>query len=291
MLIIDLNYIVISSTAWATKELGAPNVTENVVRHMVLAEILQYKTKFSEYGEVVIALDSASNWRYEVFPYYKSKRQTAQLDFDIKFAKECAKKIGQELIDNFPYKTIKVPRAEADDVIATLVKYARGADGQLRYKRGTSEVMIVSPDKDFKPLQSIPGVRQWSPRLRAEMREPDPLGFLAELIIKGDTGDGVPNIYSPDDHFTLGVRAKAVRARVLEELTECFKKKQPFPEELRENFERNKRLVDLLECVPDDIANATIELYTNYKPAPRMKMLNYFSQHQLIRLSGQIQNF
>lgn len=290
MLIIDPNYIVIASTAWATKELQG-NATENVVRHMVLSEILGYKQKFKQFGEVVIALDSSNNWRYEVFPYYKAKRQEAKLDFDIKFAKACAKVIGQELIEHFPYKTIRVERAEADDVIATLVKYARGADGELRYKRDTSEVMIVSPDKDFKPLQSIPGVYQFSSRLRKEMREPDPIGFLVGLIVKGDTGDGVPNILSPDDHFLRGKRAKPIRSERLAELTEMFKRGEEMPEEIRENFERNRTLVDLISRVPEGIAKATIDQYLNYKPAPRLKLLSYFSQHQLIHLRAQIRNF
>lgn len=290
MLIIDFNYLVIAATANATAEFKE-HVSEKIVRSMVLSDILNIRTKFKSYGEVVIALDSSDNWRYKYFPYYKAKRQTADLKFDIKFAKECAKAIGADLKEYFPYKVLRVDGAEADDIIATLTKYARGADGDLVFRRETSEVMIVSPDKDFKPLQSIRGVKQWSPRLRAEVKEPDPLGFLAQLIIKGDTGDGVPNIYSDDDHFVKGGRQKAVQADVLETLTEAFKRKEEFPEELRKNFTRNKTLVDLLECVPDNIREAVMEQYHKYQPAPKMRLLSYFSQHQLVNLSSQIQHF
>jgi len=34
----------------------------------------------------------------------------------------------------------------------------------------------------------------------------NPGGFLKEHIFKGDTGDGVPNVLSPDNTFTDGLR-------------------------------------------------------------------------------------
>jgi len=48
----------------------------------------------------------------------------------------------------------------------------------------------------------------------------DPSGYLLEHIIKGDRGDGIPNILSPSDVFVTGGRQKPItKKKIVEFLT------------------------------------------------------------------------
>ena len=119
-------------------------VDENMVRHMILNSVRMYRTQFvKDYGELVLAWDSKHYWRRDYFPHYKKNRRKSRAkdgkDWESIF--NCLNKIKQELSDNFPYKNIEVHGAEADDIIATLVK---------TYPE--EKIMIISGDKDFIQL-------------------------------------------------------------------------------------------------------------------------------------------
>ena len=98
---------------------------ENLVRHLVLNNLRYYRSKYHEkYGELVICCDSKHYWRRDYFPNYKANRkkdrEATGLDWNAIFTH--LNLIRDEIKDNFPYKVIDVYGAEADDIIATLVK-------------------------------------------------------------------------------------------------------------------------------------------------------------------------
>ena len=72
---------------------------------------------------VISGETSINYWRKEIFPYYKQNRkksrESSNLDWDSIF--QTLNKIRDEIKENFPYKTIEVMNAEADDIIASLV--------------------------------------------------------------------------------------------------------------------------------------------------------------------------
>ena len=126
-------------------------VKEDMVRHMVLNSLRSYRTKFyKEYGELVICYDGRNYWRKEIFPYYKQNRkksrESSNLDWDSIF--KTLNKIREEIKDNFPYKTIEVMNAEADDIIASLVF-------NMSKNPLPKDVLIISSDKDFFQLQKF----------------------------------------------------------------------------------------------------------------------------------------
>ena len=59
--------------------------------------------------------------------------------------------------------------------------------------------MIVSSDRDFLQLQRFRNVRQFSPLLKKELSVDNPRVYLQNHIIRGDKGDGIPNILSEDN--------------------------------------------------------------------------------------------
>ena len=278
MIFVDFNQVCISNIMQDIK--NNSDIEENLVRHMILSSLLMYKQKFgSEYGELVICCDSPKSWRKEVFPFYKANRKSYRenSDFDWKKIFLILNKIRDELRESFPYRVIEVDGAEADDIIGQFALNAK------------QPVLILSSDKDFIQLQSNPNVKQYSIIQKKYLNGVDPTAYLKEHIIKGDRGDGIPNILSDDDTFVSQKRqSKIIRAR-LESWIEMDP--QEFcNDRMYRNYCRNEQLVSLHKT-PSDIIDKIVDLYKNYKDNGRSKLFNYFVKHKLKNLMEHIQEF
>ena len=264
MIIIDYNAIAISNII--TQKL---DIQEDMIRHMILNSIRMYRKKFqAEYGEIVVATDGQKNWRYDAFPNYKAKRQSSRKEstIDWKEAFRITNLVFDEIDENFPYKTVKVDEVEADDIIAQLVENTQEFGNW-------EKVMIVSGDKDFAQLQRYNNVFQFSPVQKKFIKEDNPRKQLLELVLKGDTSDGVPNVLSPDNSFVDGIRQTPLRQKVIDQLLEDPK---CMGDEVYRNFLRNKKLIDLAES-PEllklDIINKFIK--QGDKTDNKKKVMNY----------------
>lgn len=281
MIIVDLNQVMISTLMMQIGNHKNIKLEEDLVRHMVLNSLRAHKVKFSaEYGEMVIACDDKNYWRKQVYPYYKAnrkkEREASELDWNTLF--ESLNRIRQELKDYFPYKVIQVDHAEADDIIAVLVKEYH-SQGKL---------LILSGDKDFGQLQKYPNVTQYSPVLKKYISCTNPDLFLKEHILKGDSSDGVPNFLSEDNVFVMGIRQSPVTSKKLAGWI-LQEPEQFCNEAMLRNYKRNQRLIDL-EFVPDEIKTQTLEQY-NTQIKDRSKLFNYFIQYQLKNLMEHINEF
>ncbi len=281
MIIVDLNQVMISTLMMQIGNHKNIKLEEDLVRHMVLNSLRAHKVKFSaEYGEMVIACDDKNYWRKQVFPYYKAnrkkEREASELDWNTLF--ESLNNIRQELKDYFPYKVIQIEHAEADDIIAVLVK---------EYNH-LGKILILSGDKDFGQLQKYPNVTQYSPVLKKYISCTNPDLFLKEHILKGDSSDGIPNFLSEDNVFVMGIRQSPVTSKKLAGWI-LQEPEQFCNEAMLRNYKRNQRLIDL-EFVPDDIKTQTLEQY-NTQIKDRSKLFNYFIQYQLKNLMEHINEF
>jgi len=250
MILIDYNGIAIGTIVM--EKLA---VEENLIRHVILNRIRMYRKKFKQqYGEVVVVADSKRNWRYDVYPQYKFKCKDARKESTIDWQEvfSITNLVREELADNFPYKVLQVEGCEADDIISTLVENTQ--------EFGNYEpVMIVSSDKDFVQLQRFDNVKQFSPSLKKFYTENNPRTQLAELILKGDQADGIPNVLSADNCFTDGIRQTTLRQKAIDQLMEDPK---ALGEEVYRNYMRNKKLIDLSETpgsLKQEIINSFIE--------------------------------
>jgi 5'-3' exonuclease len=248
MILIDYNAIAISNVVAMKMD-----PEENMVRHMILNSIRMHRVKNkAEYGEIVICCDGFKNWRKEAFPQYKHKRKDARkeskMDWNELF--RITNLVQQELKDNFPYKVVDVETCEADDVIGVLVE-------QTQEFGQNENVMIISGDKDFAQLQKYGNVAQYSPVQKKFIKTDTPRKQLMELILKGDTSDGVPNVLSGDNCFVEGIRQTPLRKNILEELIKDPKSRG---EEVYRNYLRNKKLIDLSET-PESIKKDIIYKY------------------------------
>ena len=281
MIIVDLNQVMISTLMMQIGNHKNIKLEEDLVRHMVLNSLRAHKVKFSaEYGEMVIACDDKNYWRKQVYPYYKAnrkkEREASELDWNTLF--ESLNRIRQELKDYFPYKVIQVDHAEADDIIAVLVKEYHSQN----------KLLILSGDKDFGQLQKYPNVTQYSPVLKKYISCTNPDLFLKEHILKGDSSDGVPNFLSEDNVFVMGIRQSPVTSKKLAGWI-LQEPEQFCNEAMLRNYKRNQRLIDL-EFVPDEIKTQTLEQY-NTQIKDRSKLFNYFIQYQLKNLMEHINEF
>ena len=255
-------------------------IEENMVRHMVLNSLRSYKQKFSEeYGELVIACDNTNYWRKQLFPYYKANRKKNQesSDMDWRAIFECLNKIRAELKEYFPYKVIDVESAEADDIIATLVQTA------------LNNVLILSGDKDFIQLHKYSYVKQYDPVRKKWISHEDPVRYLAEHILKGDSGDGIPNVLSNDNCFVIGERQTPLTQKKIDTFIQLGLEGK-FDHPQARNYARNKQLIDL-SMIPVNIKEKIIESYENQNLKSRDKMFNYFITNKLKNLMEHIGEF
>ena len=278
MIFVDFNQVCISNIMQDIK--NNSDIEENLVRHMILSSLLMYKQKFGrEYGELVICCDSPKSWRKDVFPFYKANRKSYResSDFDWKKIFLILNKIRDELRESFPYRVIEVDGAEADDIIGQFSLNAK------------QPVLILSSDKDFIQLQSNPNVRQYSIIQKKYLNGINPDTYLKEHIIKGDRGDGIPNILSDDDTFVSEKRQNKLQKIKIESWIQMDP--QEFcNDRMYRNYCRNEQLVSLHKT-PSDIIDKIVDLYKNYKDNGRSKLFNYFVKHKLKNLMEHIQEF
>jgi len=258
-------------------------VDESLVRHMILNTIRTYVKKFKKtHGpEVVIACDNRKYWRRDYFPHYKAMRKKSRESsgHDWSSIFECLAKIREELRENSPYKVIDVESCEADDVIAVLAqKYS-----------ATQKVMILSSDKDFAQLQRFSNVEQYSPIMKKTIKESEPLFQLKELIIRGDKGDGVPNILTKDDVFVTGGRQKSIMEAKLRD----WMNQNPEDfcnDEMLRNYNRNSLLIDLTK-IPKNLVESIIDTYESTEVKTRQHFMNYMIRNRLKNLLEVIDEF
>ncbi len=143
-----------------------------------------------EHAAVVFDEGEEDTFRKEIYEDYKANRDPPP----------------EELLENLPYikkivramdiPVLEMPKVEADDVIGTLARQAE-EDG--------AEVVIVSPDKDFKQLLSeqisiykpAKGDQDFEILTDETFREEyelDPVQFIDMLALWGDSSDNVPGV-------------------------------------------------------------------------------------------------
>jgi len=287
MILVDMSQISLASMMMHLNMNKVTRPDEAMVRHMILNSLRMYRTRFKEkYGELVLCFDSRHYWRRDHFPNYKAgrkkSREDSNLEWDAIFG--CLNEIKQELKDFFPYKHLEVYGAEADDIIAALCH-------ELEFDNG--KTLILSGDKDFIQLHKFPNVSQFSPITKKFINGVDPEEYLVEHILKGDSGDGIPNVLSPDNTFVDGLRQKPMGKKKIVEWGKNPLRpvEMALPnDEVKRNYQRNLQLIDLSKS-PPELYMACLKEYHDAPNGDRSKLLNYFTQKRLKNLTESIGEF
>ena len=274
-----MNQIALASLMMNRKMNNNKTIDETMVRHMILNSIRMYRKQYhSEYGEVILTWDSKHSWRRDYYPEYKAgRRKGRESDKDFwNNVFSILNTIRSEIKENFPYKYLEVFGAEADDIIGFLCEENRD-----------EKIMIISGDKDFIQLQKYSNVTQWSPITKKQVNGFDPTIYLKEHILKGDTSDGVPNVLSPDNTFSDGLRQRPLSRKKIQSWLNSV---EDCNDEVKRNYQRNLTLIDLSKT-PEELKNQIRLEYNNAPHGDRSKLLNYFMIYKLKELTENIGEF
>jgi hypothetical protein len=282
MILVDLNQVLLSGLMAQISNQKNVKLDESLVRHLILNILRMHIKNFrKDYGDVILCCDNRKYWRKEFFPFYKAgrkkTREKSDLDWHLIF--DMLAKFKLELRENFPYKVIDVEGAEADDIIGTLVpRYAQ-----------TEKILILSSDGDFLQLQQYgDNVKQYNPAQKKFIKSENPIMDLKEKIIRGDKGDGIPNMFSPSDCFVRDLRQKPITKAIIDKY--LCENVEDYNDTDMANFTRNATLIDLKK-IPQDIKEKIINTYDETVPAKRNQLLNYFMEHKLKNLMEVIEEF
>lgn len=275
-----------------------PKKMIDICRHTTLNTLLSDKAKFGEeFGEIVIACDGNDYWRRAEFAQYKGKRKAGREESktDWKAVFEIGKQLREEFAEVFPYKIVRVAEAEADDVIAVLVKYLQENELNVTglMQEEPQNILIKSSDGDFRQLHKYKGVRQWNPLLKKYVAKPEK-HFLLEKCLTGDPGDGVPNVRSRDNQLMEGVRQQPITAKIKEAAFKQADAGEPITfddVEMLRNYQRNRKLIDF-DFIPKKVADDIIQAYTQATQVHNKgKIFNYLTKHRCRLLLDKIQHF
>jgi 5'-3' exonuclease len=292
-ILIDYSQLVVASCLAFGSDMDKgknPEKAIDIIRHSTINSLLSYKQKYSkDYGELVLCADGSKNWRKVYYPYYKQHRKAAREESktDWKLVFNFASELLVELREVFPFKVVRVDEAEGDDVIAVLTKYiTENETVQQGLVEVTKPILIVSSDGDYKQLHKYRNVRQWNPIMKKMVAKPEP-DFILDKVLRGDAGDGVPSVFSPDDWFVNGEgRQKPITAKVKERFATG-----QINETERRNFERNRTLVDF-DYIPEEVSTQILEVYKSTIPKKDLNgIMEYFMSKKMRLLLNHIQDF
>ena len=170
---------------------------EPYFKHLMFNSLQFIKNKFK--GEIILAMDAKNNWRKDFYKDYKGTRAKGKEESELNWEEVYGiiEGIVEVIKENFPFKVIKVEKAEADDIGAVIAQ----TYGDER------AVILVTSDHDwlqnlthgehtkmYDPMkQKYVDLTEWEHELintpRGIMSR-----FTAIHTLLGDSGDNVPNI-------------------------------------------------------------------------------------------------
>ena len=284
-ILMDFNQVILASLFQAVGNHTNIDIDENVIRHMFLNSVRMNRKKFhNDYGEIIICADGKNTWRREAYPYYKANRKKTRdkSDLDWNNVFNIMNVIRDEMREFFPYKVIHIDHCEADDIIGTIIH-----NEGTTMNTGAEKYLVLSADKDFIQLQTYANVDQYDPIRKRWLSDNNPTQFLEEHIIKGDSGDGVPNILSPDNCLAVGERQKPMTQKRMA----LYKgTSENMDEETIARYNRNKKMIDLNE-VPQNYKDMIMAEYNKEETVGRSQLFNFFITKKLKNLVSDIQDF
>ena len=263
-ILLDFSQVVMSACYAFADELSIDShdkeSAKNIVRHVILSQIKYYKSKYGiKYGELIISCDGFKYWRRDCFPQYKACRKEARNK------------------SNIDWKLIFHMMDELIHDLKPLFDTPQN-------------ILIVSSDMDFAQLHKYSNVTQIAPKNKRRIEVDDPVLYLREKVIRGDSGDGIPSIVNHDEVFIMGERQKKITTKLFEQFMEEKTPENCTNEIYQKNWLRNRLLIDF-DYIPKDIEDSIINEYNQPIQGNKMKVFNYLIQHQCNQLLNDIDSF
>lgn len=271
--LMDLSGVAVSAAKAQAAAFNTDVVSLDFLRHMILNSILANRKRFRrEYPDLVIACDSDTNWRKNVYPFYKAHRKADKekdsFDWDEFFRLFTI--IKEEIRHVFPFKMLEVDGAEGDDIIGVLATHYPGRP-----------ILIHAKDSDFNQCCRNPKVKIWSPFKQKIVIDDQAEHNLFTKICTGETGDGIPNILSVNNSFVDKIRQKSMYKTKIEEW-----RRDGIPESVHVRFEENRELIDF-RFIPPALQDSIVLAYETAKStSDKQKIFAYLTQKELAKISA-----
>lgn len=294
---------------------------DGLIKTAIIASLLKYKKQFKgQYGDMIIACDGRNYWRKQIFPNYKYGRSKNQdkSEFDWDFIFQVLNELREDLKEYFPWKVIHLDEIEADDINAVLVKYATENETvSVGIMDEPPPILIAASDHDASALTKYSNVRQYCPKMKKfkdRLTQKELTRAYYEHIVKGDSGDGIPNIKMDINFFANkvdGDRQKIISSEVIDlfvehgedawdhlpkdkvDSTVLFDKngKPKKVEEsddqyyariefMKKRYAQNRELV-IFDYIPQPLCDRIVNEYLNTKPkGSKVSVRNYFIKNR-----------
>lgn len=307
-MVVDLSNILFRTIYSDSSIKRADDVSIDLLRHVALNSIMDYlkkvRAKFPDSLVHTVLAHDAGSWRNKIFDYYKWSRKQKDpnaTESEIAFKDKCYQcfdQLTQEAAAHYPFLSVKVPGCEADDVCAWFA---------TEFKDKT-KVVLVSADKDIKQLAignvyslapvHMSGEKKWF-QFKSEEEQTE---YVFDLVIRGDGGDGIPNVLSDEDTFAVKEKRQKPMTEKQITLLRSFVDKGDklfsglLKSQASSRFALNMELIDLRECrnlplkLSNEIKCALNESITTLQ-SRKESLYRYFAQNGLTRHLTNIEAF
>lgn len=186
------------------------------------------------FGRIFFVMDAkvdGNYWKNSIFEHYKKNRKENQYE-------EKLQKLEQYFLKHYFLNCLRYDKCEADDIIAVFCK---------KYFDRFKEIFIISTDQDmdFLTLDGSNIYRISSIETFGRHRVPLTKEERFAKFVRGDRGDGIPNILSEADCIVeKGKRQKTISKKKLEEIILDIKTGNPLLPDVQKAYIRNKMLMD-----------------------------------------------
>lgn len=236
---------------------------------MIFSNIYQSMNHVNNCNEIVLAVDSKTSWRKDVWSRYKESRANKrtkgrELDWSLFFEKYT--ELQEEYKKNFPFKVILADKAEGDDIIGILVLNNEGRS------------QVISSDKDFIQLYDPNMVTIYSPMTKMNLMHPNPEMFLVEQSLMGQSKDDIFNIKTPLD-YPVGKRKPGFGPKAVDKAIAYGWKQWLKDNKLEERYEFNRDLMDFRR-IPEHIKSGILEEYESYETPHPENIYKFFKEHK-----------
>lgn len=300
MIIVDLSQLCHAGAHVLRDEIlqnrDEPQEIANILRHGILSQFRQIRGRFAEFGkELIVACDSkVGYWRHDIFPYYKANRKKKEDDpMPWEHITPFFHSIRDDIREYFPYKVIEIPKLEADDVIAILVEDVANQNIiEVGLEEEAEPVLIYGGDKDSKQLHKHKNVRQFAPIPQKFVTLDEPARkYLKRLIIEGDRGDGICNIFSPNDSLVTKVRQKPATAKKVDALLEAKDMLAACEDDTqRKRLIENTKLISF-DCIPKHFRQKVVDAYQAKPKGTKLTAMKYLMAHDCKLLVNEVDKF
>jgi 5'-3' exonuclease len=224
-------------------------------------------------NRVICCIDSKNSWRKKIYSEYKGDRKDKRDQSKIDYAKFFT--VLDEFMTSFKdtftnFYCLKVEGLEADDLISIFSK-----NFIPEYKK-----TIISMDTDMIQLLQNKGVRIWHPLNKKYVESLNPKLELEVKILTGDKTDNIPPVKAKVGEKTALKLIKSGLDILL------------INEEYKQNYQRNRQLIDL-DYTPTELINTVqveFEQY-NIQKVNQLKILDWLMRNRMQKFAEDLSQY